>query len=94
MQNMQNTEESIDKYKLFIALYGPRHAATELIQAWIEGYREGFEEISQEYGKNLWMKVTLDVLKNNCNLDKIAQLTELDTEILLKLAKDNNLLDS
>ena len=40
------------------------------------------------------MKVTLDVLKNNCNLDKIAQLTELDTEILLKLAKDNNLLDS
>lgn len=53
MQNMQNTEESIDKYKLFIALYGPRHAATELIQAWIEGYREGFEEISQEYGKNL-----------------------------------------
>ena len=40
------------------------------------------------------MKVTLDVLKNNCNLDKIAKLTGLDTENILKLARDNNLLDS
>ena len=70
-------EETIDKYELFLDLYGRKRYADEMKQC-----REEERET-----------IALNMLKAQYHLEQIAKLTGLDTKHILKIAKDNNLLD-
>ena len=74
----KSIEETLDKYELFLDLYGRKRLADEKKK----DREKAFEEIA------------LNLLKLKIHQDDIIKVTGISPERLLKLAQDNNLLDS
>ena len=79
MQMTQPIEETIDKYELFLDLYGRKRYADEMKRNRLQGKVEEREIIA------------LNMLKEKFHLEIISRMTGLDKESIIQLAKDNNL---
>ena len=90
MQMTQPIEETIDKYELFLDLYGRKRYENEMKQSCEKAEKNG-EQKGRLKEKEI---IALNLLNAQYHLEQIAKLTGLDTEHILKLAQDNNLLDS
>ena len=79
MQMTQPIEETIDKYELFLDLYGRKRYADEMQRKRIEGKVEEREIIA------------LNMLKLKLRQDDIIKATGISPERLIQVAQDNNL---
>ncbi|MBR4899748.1 MAG: hypothetical protein IKZ46_02325 [Victivallales bacterium] len=79
MQMTQPIEETIDKYELFLDLYGRKRYADEMQRNRMEGIAEEREIIA------------LNMLKDKFHIEVIARITGLSLEDIIQLAQDNNL---
>ena len=79
-------DETIDKYEVFLDLYGRKRYADEMQQNRLQGKVEGKVEEREI--------IALNMLKDKFHLEVISRMTGLDKESIIQLAKDNNLLDS
>ena len=79
MQMTQPIEETIDKYELFLDLYGRKRLADE---------QKKSNEKAQQKEREI---IALNMLKDNFHLEVIARITGLSKESIIQLAKDNNL---
>ena len=79
MQMTQPIEETIDKYELFLDLYGRKRYADEMQRNRMEGIAEEREIIA------------LNMLKDKFHIEVIARITGLSLEDIIQLAHDNNL---
>ena len=83
MQMTQPIEETIDKYELFLDLYGRKRYADEMKQC-----RETAEKNGRLKEKEV---IVLNMLKEKFHLEVISRMTGLDKESIIQLAQDNNL---
>ena len=83
MQMTQPIEETIDKYELFLDLYGRKRYADEMKQNCEKAEKNG-----ELKGKEI---IVLNMLRAKYHLEEIVRMTGLDIQSILQLAKDNNL---
>ena len=80
----QTVEESIDVYDWFLDMYGRKRYAADIEQSREEGEKFGFEKGKREDVLNM-------LKKKRYSLDEISEITGLSEDVILQIAKDNNL---
>ena len=76
-------DETIDKYEVFLDLYGRKRYADEMQQNRLQGKVEGKVEEREI--------IALNMLKDKFHIEVIAKITGLSLEDIIQLAQDNNL---
>ena len=87
MQMTQPIEEAIDKYELFLDLYGRKRYKSEMKRSCEKAEKNG-EQKGRLKEKEV---IVLNMLKDNFHLEVIVRITGLSKEDITQLAQDNNL---
>ena len=83
MQMTQPIEEAIDKYELFLDLYGRKRYKSEMKRSCEKAEKKGRLKEKEV--------IVLNMLKDKFRLEVIARITGLSKEDITQLAQDNNL---
>ena len=83
MQMTQPIEETIDKYELFLDLYGRKRYKSEMKRSCEKAEKKGRLKEKEV--------IVLNMLRAKYHLEEIVRMTGLDIQSILQLAKDNNL---
>ena len=98
MEMTQTVEETVDDYDWFLELYGRKHYADERKKNYEEGEKLGLEKgekLGLEKGRREEKENTiLNMLRKKYPLNEISEITGIDREGILRIAKDNNLLEA
>ena len=76
-------EETIDKYELFLDLYGRKRYENEMKQSCEKAEKNGRLKEKEV--------IVLNMLRAKYHLEEIARMTGLDKQSIIQLAQNNNL---